>query len=232
MTGRKTILSGVTEIPVSSLSLKANSFSNNYPLLDKDGNAYPVINVGNQQWIGHNLMTTKYADGSTIPNISDNTPAWANDTAGAMCYYDNDITYKAAYGALYNWPVIENLAGIAYLERNGIQEIGWKVPSNTDWDNLITYLGGNSLAGGALKETGYVHWRNDNTGATNSSKLSFRGAGLRAYNTGAFSSILLNSYMWSSTISYRLNATVVSTSTTLININLHYGFSIRLVRDI
>jgi len=34
-------------------------------------------------------METKYRDLSAIPNITDNT-AWANDTTGAYCAYDND----------------------------------------------------------------------------------------------------------------------------------------------
>ena len=72
-------------------------------LVDIDGNIYTTITIGTQIWTVENLRTTTYADGTAIPNITGNA-AWAADTAGAYCYYDNDeATYKEDYGALYNW---------------------------------------------------------------------------------------------------------------------------------
>ena len=31
-------------------------------------------------------------------------------------------------------------------------------PIDTEWNTLTTYLGGESIAGGKLKETGTTHW--------------------------------------------------------------------------
>lgn len=39
-------------------------------IYDYDGNVYNIITIGTQQWLGENLKTTKYADGTPIPNIS------------------------------------------------------------------------------------------------------------------------------------------------------------------
>jgi len=55
-----------------------------------DGKIYRTVKIGTQVWLADNLCETKYADGSTIPNVTDNT-AWAALTTGGMCYYDNDI---------------------------------------------------------------------------------------------------------------------------------------------
>lgn len=137
-------------------------------LKDYDNNIYTTVTIGTQIWIVENFKTTTYANGIPIPNptIAGN---WAADTSGGYCWYNNNISNKTPYGAMYNWYAVGNANGLAYLKRNGAQETGWRIPSQTDLDTLSTYLGGNSVAGGALKEAGFSHWASPNTGATNSS---------------------------------------------------------------
>ena len=55
---------------------------------DPDGNVYDVVQIGTQFWLAQNWACTKYADGSTIPEITDNTN-WSNDATGARCSYNN-----------------------------------------------------------------------------------------------------------------------------------------------
>jgi len=126
---------------------------------DSDGNAYNTVKIGDQVWMAENLKTTKYNDGMTaIPLVTDNT-AWSNLTTGAYCWYNNDeATYGDTYGALYNWYTVNT---------GNLCPTGWHVPSDADWTTLTTYLGGVSVAGGKLKETGTTHWTTPNTGATN-----------------------------------------------------------------
>jgi uncharacterized protein (TIGR02145 family) len=71
------------------------------------------------------------------------------------------------------------------------------VPTDADWTNLTTYLGGESIAGGKLKETGTIHWQSPNTGATNESGFSALPGGYRN-NTGPFWWIKFNANWWSS----------------------------------
>jgi uncharacterized protein (TIGR02145 family) len=51
------------------------------------------------------------------------------------------------------------------------------VPRDAEWTKLTDYLGGENVAGGKLKETGFRHWNSPNTGATDES-------GFRAFPGG------------------------------------------------
>lgn len=62
------------------------------------------------------------------------------------------------HGALYNWYAVNT---------GNLFPIGWHIPSDAEWTSMETYLGGNSVAGGKLKEIGTNHWIIPNTGATN-----------------------------------------------------------------
>jgi uncharacterized protein (TIGR02145 family) len=86
------------------------------------------------------------------------------------------------YGLLYNW--------YAVTDPRNITASGWHVPIDTDWDTLITYLGGTGVAAGKLKETGTVYFDSPNTGATNEVGFNGRGTGWRN-NEGGFSAIKL-----------------------------------------
>jgi uncharacterized protein (TIGR02145 family) len=136
-----------------------------------------------------NLKTTKYRNGTTISNVTDNT-AWSKLTTGVYCWYNNDISNKTTYGALYNWYAVSDSRNIA--------PVGWHVATDADWSTLTTYLGGITVAGGKMKETGTTHWLSPNTGATNESGFNALPAGLRSYLDSPFINILSFSYFWSS----------------------------------
>jgi len=59
---------------------------------DIDNNVYPTVKIGTQVWMAANLKVEHYNDGTAITNIT-GAVAWAADTIGAMCYYDNNINY-------------------------------------------------------------------------------------------------------------------------------------------
>jgi uncharacterized protein (TIGR02145 family) len=155
---------------------------------DGDNNNYPVVTIGSQTWMAANLKTTKYRDGSTsIPNVTVNGD-WVAQTAPAYCWYNNNsAAYKDIYGALYNWYTV----GTANL-----CPTGWHVPNDAEWLVLIDYLGGESVAGGKLKESGTTHWSAPNTGATNETGFTALPGGYR-WSTGAFSDIGGNNPLWS-----------------------------------
>jgi len=158
---------------------------------DIDGNVYNTVTIGSQIWMVENLKTTKSKDGTAIPNITDST-AWRNSTTSAYCWYDNDISNKELYGALYNWYAVNT----AKLCPNG-----WHVPSESEWTELVNFLGGESVAGGKLKTTGTIEagnglWYQPNVDATNETGFSALPGG---YRGGLFYDINWGGVWWTST---------------------------------
>jgi uncharacterized protein (TIGR02145 family) len=160
---------------------------------DVDGNVYKTVTIGTQIWMAENLKVSKYSDGTTIPNIIDNTQ-WKNNTTGAWSYHNNDVANNAKYGKLYNWYAVSKTS-------NGNKNVcpsGWHVPTDGEWTVLTDYLGGGGFAGGKMKEVGITSWNSPNADATNTSLFSALPGGLRE-DYGSYSNIGLAAYWWSST---------------------------------
>jgi len=111
-----------------------------------------------------NLRTTSYADGSAIPIVEDNT-AWSELEADdkAYCWYDNSSSNEDVYGTLYTWAAATN-GGSGNIQ--GICPDGWHLPSEAEWNELVSHLGGSGEAGYYLKEEGNDHWGGVNAGAS------------------------------------------------------------------
>ncbi len=195
---------------------------------DTDGNHYPVVTIGTQTWMAGNLQTTKYSNGDPIPNVTDSAD-WKNLTMGAYCWYNNDeATYGSTYGALYNWYAVNNTKNLC--------PTGWHVPTVAEWETFTDFLGGDSIAGGPLKETGTAHWNSPNTGATNSSGFTALPGGGRNSSNGNFYNIGYGGYWWSSTAYSTTTAWLWLLNYSYSNVNRgssnkNSGFSVRCLRD-
>ena len=104
---------------------------------DADGYTYKTVIIGEQEWFAENLRTTKYSDGTSIPNVTNDTE-WTNNTIGAWCHYDNDSDYESTYGKLYNWYAVET---------GKLCPTGWHVPTDEEWTVLTDYLTANGHSG-------------------------------------------------------------------------------------
>jgi len=66
------------------------------------GKTYRTVKIGDQWWLAENLKVTKYRDGSSILNVTDQEK-WVYISTGAYCAYNNDESNADTYGYLYNW---------------------------------------------------------------------------------------------------------------------------------
>lgn len=115
-------------------------------ITDIDGNIYKTVKIGSQTWMSENLKTTKYNNGTALI-YTNNT----SDQQGGYCYYydypeyTDTEGYRQTYGALYNWYAVET---------EKLCPVGWHVPTKSEWEELIRFLGGEDIAGEKLKQGG------------------------------------------------------------------------------
>ena len=196
-------------------------------ITDIDGNIYHTVTIGTQVWMVENLKVTHYRNGDPIAHITDDT-LWMNLTSGAYCNYNNDGVYSSTYGRLYNW--------YAIAEASIVSPAGWHIPNDAEWTTLTTYLKGDSVAGGKLKEIDTTHWNTPNTGATNETRFTALPGGYRHSIDGGFYNVRNSGLWWCSTEDNAgkawsrylgFNSSAVVRSTTFKGI----GLSVRCVRD-
>jgi uncharacterized protein (TIGR02145 family) len=134
---------------------------------------------------------TDNRDGKTYKTVKIGEQLWmaenlAYKTRGGCWAYDNNETNVAKYGFLYDFKTALNVC-----------PTGWHLPADAEWTTLTTFLGGEKIAGGKLKETGTNKWKSPNTGANNESGFTALGGG--SYGNGSYKYIGYNGNWWSST---------------------------------
>lgn len=150
---------------------------------DIDGNVYKTVEIGTQVWMASNLKTTRYRDGSTIPNVTGGL-AWEDARSPAWAIYGNIAANDDVYGKLYNWYAVANFRNLC--------PSGWHVPSDAEWSVLTEFLG--TDAGNKLKSTS--GWSNNRNGSNTSGFTGLPGG----YRTdGSFSGMGGGGAFWSFT---------------------------------
>ncbi len=215
-----------------TISIVSFSQTSGLGVTDIDGNTYPTVIIGNQEWMAENLKVSKFQNGDPIPNLIDGS-LWQGTTSAAYCVYNNDSALENIYGKLYNWYTAS--------DNRNVCPSGWRVPNENDFNQLITFLdpsANNNIigtisqtAGGYLKDTALLFWGSPNTGATNSTGFSALPAGFRDFS---FYYIGFDCFFWTST-SYNsteawyrgLNHSFASVSR--YNVDKNFGKSIRCI---
>jgi|TARA_B110000240_G_scaffold188074_1_gene226435 uncharacterized protein (TIGR02145 family) len=216
-------------------------------LVNCDGNPIPSIVYGTQEWTVENACPITYRDGTSIPQVTDNTE-WENLTTGAWSYFNNDPTKPR----LYNWFAV---MGIHDTDPNTPNKEfapeGWHVPSDAEWTTLEEHLIANGYnydgtttenkIGKAMTSTtgwitsAYTGAIGNDQGTNNSSGFNAFPEGYR-FDNGSFyiegsnaifwSSTEYNTYFaWLRTLGY--NGSDLNRS----NDDKRNGFSVRFVRD-
>lgn len=214
-----------TTLPADESRIELNQAVTYGSVTDGEGNTYKTVAIGEQTWMAENLRSITYFRGNSIPYES-----------GFVWYNDDPSTNRNTYGALYSRTVAMN---------GDLCPIGWRVPTIYDWENLYKYLGTYTIAGGKLKETGFSHWTDPNTGATNLTGFTALPGGTKGGADGLnYSYMGTRGFYWSTTSqTHRMagtnitrNASVEFTSSSeeiKINWNMGYpGFqSIRCIKN-
>jgi len=188
------------------------------------GGGGPVVTIGTQSWMKRNLDVVRYRNGDIIPEEA--AADWSNLTTGAWCWYNNNSANGPIYGKLYNWYAVNDPRGLA--------PVGFHVPTDAEWLTLMSTLGGSTVSGGAMKESGTSHWNPPNTGANNSSGFTALPGGIRREDS--FSYINQIGAWWTSTefdslVAYYFRTDNQSAFLEYIDDFKGRGFSVRCIKD-
>jgi len=185
-----------------------------------------------------NLGTTKYNDGTPIPNVPESIE-WRGLTDGAYC----GSTYSV-YGFYYNWYAVST---------GHLCPTGWHVPSDNEWKILEMYLGMTQEQVDSIGQRGtdqglqlktssdwFCQSRSDcelnpDQGGTNSSGFSAIPNGYRWYS-GGYEHLGNPASWWTSSEENTLFAWARGVSGQWTNVSRgandkHFGFGIRCIKD-
>jgi uncharacterized protein (TIGR02145 family) len=221
--------------PIDSLKLHLNmtgilplvvELEKELTVTDYDGNVYHTVKIGTQVWLKENMKSLHYSDGTPISGVYT---------------YNNDENNVPTYGRLYTWDAVmngESSSNTLPSGVKGISPVGWHVPSFSEMQVLVNYLGGSEVAGGKLKEVGTTHWISPNTGATNISGFTGLPAGRYDSNVNSFLYLGNSSQWWTCTFEGPANGGVLfcyyNTETIILQMegwNVNCAYSVRCIKN-
>lgn len=188
---------------------------------NRDGETYKMVTIGDQTWMAENMAYLPAVNPAYSTSFTNNYYYVYGYEGTDVGLAKSTVDYST-YGVLYNW-----LAAMKACPS------GWHLPSDTEWTELIDYLGGELIAGGKMKETGTSHWTSPNTGATNESGFTALPGGYRStvpYFIGVYG-IFYSSTEYSDGCAWYWSLAYDNSN---VNRNYDYkdcGRSIRCVRD-
>ncbi len=218
-----------------SLTVTLTAVAWDETVTDIDANSYTTVVIGTQRWLGENMRTTKYPDGSAITDGTALTTEWATDVAMYSCPPNvtndgSDCAAASTLGMSYQWSAAMN--GSTTAGAQGICPNGWHIPTDVEQHTLddlydsgtcdparVTW--GCDPAGTALNEAGSSGFEGLLAGYRYpNSALLYRGTG-----AGFWSSLQSGTNAWWRSL-YLTNSTVYRNA-----ITKAYGFSVRCIKD-
>ena len=204
-------------------------------VVDRQGNVYNTIKIGNQWWMVENLKVKVYNDSTNIVEVKVgdvNDSIWYKTNVGAFCSLDS------RYGLHYNWYAVSNSKKLA--------PAGWHIPSDEEWKTLEKELGMSQA------ETDKTSWRGVNESeklivessvgwtkslvfGSNESGFSALPGNCRLFN-GSVGEVPASGYWWSSsessaTTAWYRNVTTAYPTVFRYYVDKNYGLTIRCVKD-
>ena len=176
---------------------------------------FKTVTIGTQQWMAKNLNISTFRNGEPVPEAKTKAEweaAYKNESA-AWCYYNNDPKNGEKYGKLYNWYAVNDSRGLAPK--------GWHIPTDSEWQTLITSLGGTGSAFAKLKA---------------SDGFAAQPSGARYYKDASFNHMGNITFWWTASKNDKWNAWYHAMHSGYRQIGrdnggMNTGHSVRLVKD-
>lgn len=107
-------------------------------VIDVDSNIYNTVQIGSQCWMKENLKSAHFSDGTGINSVNP-SPNYSGP-AGANRYYNSGNWF-------YNWDAVMHGSSSSVANPSGVQgvcPVGWHVPSENEYKQLISYIKSNN----------------------------------------------------------------------------------------
>ncbi len=182
--------------------------------------SFEFVHIGKQIWMQYNLNVEVFRNGDTIFQAKSNEE-WVQagkENLPAWCYYHNMKENGEKYGKLYNWYAVNDSRGLA--------PVGWKIPKEEDWKQLLIKYNGLPEELMSKRE-----WPEEYGGNNKSGFNSFPSGG-RFYR-GKFKSIGEGTCFWSSSQYNDLESTCFMLNfylPMLTSWSKSYGLSVRCIK--
>lgn len=193
-----------------------------------------TVEIGTQEWAISDYNGVVTPMGNIIPEVR-GAVAWGALTTPGWCYYNLDTPTGMVYGRMYNWHAVMQLQDdiTAWNTANPDNLYEYHVPEISEFQTLITTLGGAGVAGSKLMKEGDAYW--ETCIGNNSSGFTALGSGTRS-KSGAFSALLIAVRYWTTTLltSTSGKALEIFSSGSVNadkNLNVKTGATIRLIKD-
>ena len=177
--------------------------------------------------MGSNLKVTRYNNGEPIETTPLSFSSIESEVEPDYQWaYKGEISYVKDYGRLYTWYSIADTRKLC--------PEGWHIPDDVEWNELINWLGGESVAGGKMK-WGPQLWNYFNVPNSQDGGFNAPGAGMRKPD-GTFLDLGLSATYWSftsysTTDAYCRRIEKMVPQVTSLAINKSSGFSVRCIKD-
>ncbi len=193
---------------------------------DHEGNAYSVVQIGEQCWLKENMRcTTSPRQGTGNGQVNLTYATTATHSYDMPYYYNYNttsgtdpqvVTDSCMRGYLYNWVAAMDTSNTNNItdnlsNRRGLCPKGWHIPSDDDWNTLAdsAFVGRSQGTTGLGKLTGGCDWSTSGSGSQpgnysyserNSTGFSVLPVGSYYSSAGgAFSDAGKKTSFWSST---------------------------------
>jgi uncharacterized protein (TIGR02145 family) len=128
---------------IDSLTFREKPWAPGDTFVDsRDHQKYATVVLGTQCWMAENLNIGTLISGSSNQ---------LNNSIIEKYAYNDNTAYADTFGGLYQW---NEAMGYDTNIVQGICPNGWHMPTDAEWTTLVTYEGGASAAGTALKTGG------------------------------------------------------------------------------
>ncbi len=150
-------------VSVRMVKIDPSTWEDGDLVLDEDGHAYNTVRIGTQVWTVQNWASTKYSNGDSITEVTDDTD-WGNASYGAYCSYDLDdsIVFSDEYddnvishGGYYYENYLDGVYRDYDVNLTGDECIVFHEPSNR-WSNIVTMYGLNYMDSGGNNMVSYI----------------------------------------------------------------------------